>query len=236
MEQVVMTAERREANGSGPARRLRENGMVPGVAYGLDNENVVIAVPRDVLEAALRTEQRLNVLLDLRIKGIKSDKQTAAIVKEIQRHPVTRVPLSVDFQWISLTETITVSVPVQIEGSAPGVDDEGGMVDQIMHEIQVECLPTNIPDHLVADITGMAINDTIHVEALAVPEGVNILVDPAETVVSIAPPIREEDLEVRVEEELLEGLEEVPLAEEELAVGEGEQVPGEEEAGGEESK
>ena len=200
---------------------------MPGVAYGLDQETVTIFVPRSELETALRTEHRANVLIDLKIEGVKTGKGTAAIIKEVQRHPVTRQPLSVDLQWISLTETITVQVPVVVQGESPGVE-EGGVVDQIMHEIEVACLPTAIPDHLVADITGLNINATIHVESLEVPEGVELLVDEAEAVISISPPIKEEDLEVRVAEELLEGLEEVPAEEEELVLEEGEEVPAEE--------
>ncbi len=109
-------------------------------------------------------------------------------------------------------------------------------MDQIIHEVEVRCLPTNIPEHLVADITDLMIGDTVHAETLQVPEGVEILVDPAETVVSIAAPIKEEDLEVRVDELLLEGLEELPL-EEELELVEGEEpAEAEEEAGEEESE
>ncbi len=228
MEQVALEAQRREQVGKGPARRLRQNDLVPGVAYGLNRENIAITVPRDKLAATLRTEQGLNVLLDLRIAGVEAEADTAAIIKEIQRHPVTRAPLSVDFQWISLTQAITVTVPIRIEGESPGVT-EGGAVDQIMHEIQVQCLPTNIPDYFVADITGLEINDTVHVEALDAPAGVEILADPSDALVSIAPPITDEDLETRVDEELLEGLEELPL-EEELELEEGEEAPAEGEA------
>ncbi len=131
-----------------------------------------------------------------------------------------------------------MTVPIRLEGESPGVT-EGGAVDQIMHEIQVQCLPTNIPDHFVADITGMEINDTLQVETLDVPADVEILADPSDALVSIAPPITDEDLETRVEEDLLEGLEEVPLDEEELALAEGEEAPAEGEAaeeGGEEEE
>lgn len=227
MEQVVMVAQRREETGKGPARRLRAQGLVPGVAYGLGNDTVAICVRKDELDAALRTERGANVLLDLKIEGVKTAQDTVSIMKEVQRHPVTRQALSVDFQWISLTEKITLQVPVLVEGESPGVE-EGGVVDQIAHEIEVACLPTAIPDHVVIDITGLNINDTLRVEDIQVPEGVELLVDPADPVVSIAPPISEEELEVRVAEELLEGLEEVPLEEEELVVEEAEEGPADE--------
>ena len=226
MEQVIMEAQRREETGKGPAHRLREQGLVPGVAYGQGQDNVVIVVSRDELASALGTERGANVLVDLKIEGVKTGKGTAAIIKQVQRHPISREPLSVDLQWVSLTENITVAVPVVVEGQAPGVE-EGGVVDQIVHEVAVACLPTAIPDHLVIDITGLEINDTLHAEDLQVPEGVELLLDVAETVISIAPPISEEELEVRPAEELLEGLVEVP-AEEELVLEEAEEVPGEE--------
>lgn len=226
MEQVVMEAQRREETGKGPARRLRVQGLVPGVAYGRGQDNVVIAVPTDELESALSTERGANVLIDLKIEGVATPEGTAAIVKAVQRHPISRKPLSVDLQWVSLTEKVTVQVPVVVEGQAPGVE-EGGVVDQIVHEVDVACLPTAIPDRLVIDITGLEINDTLHAGDLQVPEGVELLLEPAETVVSIAPPISEEELETRPAEELLEGLVEVPV-EEELVLEEGEEVPAEE--------
>lgn len=239
MEQAIIEAERREEFGSGPARRLREQGIVPGVVYGMGKETLPISVSAEQLEDVLRTEQGINVLLDLQIADVEVEKGTAAIVKNIQRHPISRDAVSVDFQWISLKETSTFSVPVQIEGIAPGVVADGGVVDQIIHEVEVRCLPTNIPDHLVADITDLMIGDTLHAEVLQAPEGVEILVDPAATVVSIAAPIKEEDLEVRVDELLLEGLEELPL-EEELELVEGEEgeepAEAEEEAAEEESE
>ena len=233
MEQVVIEAERREEFGSGPARRLREQGIVPGVVYGMGKETLPISVSAEQLEDVLRTEQGINVLLHLQIADVEVEEGAAAIVKNIQRHPISRDAVSVDFQWISLKETSIFSVPIQVEGIAPGVAADGGMVDQIIHEVEVRCLPTNIPDHLVADITDLMIGDTVHAEALQAPEGVEILVDPAETVVSIAAPIKEEDLEVRVSEELLVGLEEIPveLEEEELELVEGEEpAEGEEES------
>ncbi len=222
MEQIVIEAKRREEFGSGPARRLREQGIVPGVVYGMGKETLSIAVSAEQLDRVLRTEQGLNALLDLQIAGVEVEQGTAAIIKDIQRHPISRKALSVDFQWISLKEASIFSVPIEVRGIAPGVEVDGGVVDQVMHEVEVRCLPTNIPDYIIADITDLQIGDTVHADALQAPEGVEILADPAETVVSIAAPIREEDLEARVGEELLEGLEEVPL-EEELELSEGEE-------------
>ncbi len=202
MELAELRAEMREETGKGPARRLRRRGLIPGVAYGLSQETVHLAVHAAELDRVLHTSERANVLID------------ASIIKEIQRDPVTRAPLNVDFQWISLTDRITVEVPVEVTGSAPGVVDDGGMVQQQMHTVEVSCLPTDIPDRIIANIDGMHIGDALHVGALQAVSDVEILADADEVLLSIAAPIREEDLEVRVDEAELEQLVDLEAAEE----------------------
>ncbi len=226
MEQIKLQAYRRDETGKGAARRLRAQGLVPGVAYGLGKETAVLSVPSEALRDVLRSGRGANVLLDLAIEGIEGDHDTAAIIKEIQRHPISREALSVDLQWVSLKESITVEVAVVVEGSAPGVE-EGGALETILHTVPVACLPTAIPEQLVIDIAGMEINDTRYVSDFVVPEGVEILASPEEAVVTIVPPVNLEALEARLEEEELVGVEvegeeveEVEEAEEEAAEGE----------------
>ncbi len=214
MELAELRAEMREETGKGPARRLRRRGLIPGVAYGLSQETVHLAVHAAELDRVLHTSERANVLIDLEIPGREKVEDTASIIKEIQRDPVTRAPLNVDFQWISLTDRITVEVPVEVTGSAPGVVDDGGMVQQQMHTVEVSCLPTDIPDRIIANIDGMHIGDALHVGALQAVSDVEILADADEVLLSIAAPIREEDLEVRVDEAELEQLVDLEAAEE----------------------
>lgn len=229
MEQVVLEVQERQATGKGPASRLRAQGLVPGIVYGRGLAPVTVAVPDRDLYDLLRTSGGSNVLVDLRIPGLTHETSVAAMIREVQRDPVNHTPLHVDFQWISLADKVTVQVPVSFIGESPGVL-EGGVIDQILHEIEVECLPTDIPQRLLLDVSGMEIRDTRHISDLQVPEDVEVLADPEDPVVTISPPIKEEDLETRVEE--VEGEELLP---EEEAEEREEEVEGEVEAEPEES-
>ncbi len=232
MEQIVIEAQRRAEKGNGPARRLRTQGLIPAVVYGQGYENVSVAVPVRAVQDALR-HGGTNVLVDLHIPDMTHAGSVAAMIRQIQRDPVGHRPLHVDFQWVSLTATVRAMVPVVFEGDAPGVQ-VGGVVDLAMYEVEVECLPTAIPDRLVLDITGMEIRDSKQAADLQVPEGVTVLTSPEETVLSIVPPIKEEDLEAQLgdEEALLEGEEiEGEEIEGEEIEGEGESTEEEQEEG-----
>jgi large subunit ribosomal protein L25 len=198
MEQIVIQAERRELRGDGPARRLRAQGLIPAVVYGQGFENAAVAVPARAVADALRLGGA-NVLVDLRVPDMAHTGAVAAMIRQIQRDPVRHQPLHVDFQWVSLSEKITATVPVVVEGEAAGVL-VGGVVDLSLHEVEVECLPTAIPEHLVVDISGMEIRDSKRVADLQVPAGVTVLTAAEETVVSILPPMAEEALETQLEE------------------------------------
>ena len=198
MEQIVIEAQRREQRGDGPARRLRAKGLIPAVVYGQGYENMSVAVPERVVIDALR-HGGANVLVDLRIPDLPHSGTVAAMIRQIQRDPVRHNPLHVDFQWVSLRENVTATVQVVVEGEAPGLL-VGGVVDLTLHEVEVECLPTAIPERLVVDISGMGIRDSKHVRDLQVPEGVEVLTPEDETVVSIVPPMAEEIVEAQLEE------------------------------------
>ena len=201
MEQIVIEAQRREKRGNGPARRLRVEGLIPAVVYGQGYENASVAVPVRAVQDALHLGGT-NVLVDLRIPDMAHAGTVAAMIRQIQRDPVRHQPLHVDFQWVSLSEKITATVPVVVEGEAPGVL-VGGVVDLALHEVEVECLPTAIPERLVVRIDGMEIRDSKHVRDLQVPEGVEVLTPEDETVVSIVPPMAEEAIEAEPEAEEL---------------------------------
>lgn len=206
MEIAMFEVQAREETGKGPARRLRASGVIPGVAYGLGRETTHLAVPTTELEDLLRHSEGSNIVLDLKVPGTRRSKDIAAIIKTIQRDPVTRAPLSIDFQWISLAETITVDVPIHVTGVAPGVEEDGGMVQVLHHAVAVSCLPMDIPDHVSATIEGLSIGDTVYARELTLPEGATLELDGDEAVISIAAPISEADLEVRVDEGALEEL------------------------------
>jgi len=203
MEQVILEARRRTPGTKGAARSLRREGLVPGVVYGHRLDPMPIAVEARTLAKLLRHHRSGNVLFDLTVDG-QAPGEYKAIVKELQADPVSDQLLSVDFQWVSLTERVHVVVPVRVEGMAAGVKS-GGMLEQMLHEVQVSCLPTNIPEEIVVDVTPMEQGDSLHVSDIAAPEGVTILTHAEDTVVSVrvphvAPVVAEVEGEEAVEE------------------------------------
>lgn len=213
METVVLNAETREQRGSSAVHKLRQQGKLPATVYGMGQEPVALTVSARDLNDLLRAGHGANVLVDLKIPGQSHAGSVAAMIREVQRHPVRRDLLHVDFQWVSLREKVIVKVPIHVEGDAPGLK-EGGALDQVLHEIEVECLPGAIPDALVVDITGMGILDSKHVSDLVAPEGVAIHHEPSDAVVTIAPPISMAALETQVAE-VEEGAGEETASEEE---------------------
>ncbi len=222
MELVPMKVDTREQTGKGPARRMRREGLIPAVVYGLGRETVCLSIPQRTFERLYHRSEGANVLIDLEVPGEEREEAVAAMVKEVQRDPVTRALLSVDLQWVSLREEIEVEVPIEVIGEAPGVKDDGGVVQQQLHTVTVSCLPTQIPEHIVATIDGMHIGDALFISDLPEMKGVTYIPEADEVVLTIAPPIREEDLETRIDEELLESLVD-------LEVGEAEELAPEEE-------
>ena len=228
MEQVVLKAQKKDEAGKGVARKLRAEGLVPGVIYGLGKDTLAFTVGRRELYEVLDKATGGNVIISLEMAGVDIDADTAALIKEIQWSPVHKEALSVDLQWISLTEPVIVSVNITIHGDSPGVE-EGGSINQIRYQVDVECLPMSIPDELMMDITGMQIAETRFASDLVLPEGITLLLDLEEPIVTISRPITAADLEVRTDEELPEGeLEELELDDEEGEAAEGEEAEGEE--------
>ena len=144
MEQVKLEAQQRTPGNKGAARRVRREGLVPGVVYGRGEATIPLAVDARTLSQLLRKHRGSSVLFNLKVDG-ESPEGLAAIIKELHADPITDVLLSVDFQWVSLTEEITVAVPIRLESVAAGVQ-AGGVLDQALYEVQVSCLPTNIPE------------------------------------------------------------------------------------------
>ncbi|MGD8237525.1 MAG: 50S ribosomal protein L25 [Armatimonadota bacterium] len=215
MEQVSLTAETREQAGKGAARKLRAEGKIPGVAYGHGTEAVPVLIDeRDLLSVA---KLGANVVVDLKIDGTETAADTLAILKELQRDPTTDRLLNADFQWISLTERITVSVPLALEGTPIGVE-AGGVTEQSLWELEVNVLPTAIPSSIPVPVADLEIGQSLHVRDVVVPEGVEVLSPGEEPVVSVGAPVIEEEpvveeaIEVEGEEE--EGAEEAEVPEE----------------------
>lgn len=227
MEMIALRVDMRQETGKGAARRLRARGAIPAVVYGRGRETLHISVPQQELQRVHRNADA-NVLIDLEVPGEEKQEDVAAMVKDLQRDPVSRAPLSIDFQWISLKETIEVEISIEITGHAPGVDEDGGVVQQQFHSVPVSCLPTAIPESVQVDISGLQIGDALFISDLPEIEGITYLAESDETLLTIAPPISEEDLEARIDEDLLESLVDLEVGEEieeaEELVAEGEEV------------
>ncbi len=213
-ERTKLVVTQREKLGSPESRRLRRQGLVPGVLYGT-GEPVPISIAERELRRALTGASGLHSILDVEIDG--KGKTHASILKEYQVDPVRGGVTHVDLQEVRLDQPITASVSVQLVGSddAPGVR-EGGVLSQPLREVNVEALPLEVPEHLDIDVSGMELGATLRVSDLGVPEGVRLLDDPESVVATVTMPTRV----VEPEEEVLEGEEGEAVEGEEPAEGE----------------
>jgi large subunit ribosomal protein L25 len=229
-ERVKLQVREREGRGSADARRLRRQGLIPGVLYGNGKKPHAICIPERELRRVLTGSGGLHAILDVVLEGQKTTH--ASILKDYQQDPIRGHLEHVDLQEVRLDRPIQAAVAVQLIGEPTGVK-EGGVLSQVQREINVEALPMEVPEHLELDVSGMAIGDTLRLADLPAREGVTYLDDPEETVLAtVTMPTRVEEPEPEVEEgeELLEG--EVPEGEAaEGAEGEGE--PSAEAAAGE---
>lgn len=183
---VRLVAETGRTTGSRPSSRLRATGRVPAVVYGLGNEPVPVAVHWPELRKVLTSESGLNTLIDLDVDGQVS----LSIVKDLQRHPVRRDVLHVDFLRLDPNSEIGVDVPVHLEGEAEKVTRQHGLVDQSLHQLRIHVRPADIPDALTADISGLEVGKAVTVGDIQLPEGVRTDVNPEETVASAYVPRR----------------------------------------------
>jgi large subunit ribosomal protein L25 len=178
-DDITLVAEVGRPTGTSASRRLRATGKVPAVLYGRGAEPRAITVDWRELRVALTTDKGLNALINLEVDGTR----TPAIVKEMQRHPVRRDVLHIDFLSVDVDKPIATDVPIVLEGEPILVLREQGVVDQIMNAIIVHAKPDRIPGHLSIDVSALEIGHTLTVADLVLPEGVTIDADPEETIV-----------------------------------------------------
>src|SRR6056297_312825 len=218
MERHSIEAELRTETGKGAARKIRRNGLIPGVVYGRGND------PRSIKVDPLDIEKLLlsNAIFDLTFVGEdgKEDEETV-IIKDYQKDVIKQDLLHVDFQFISMDEKITVSVPMHLEGEAAGVRD-GGVLQQLLREIEIDVLPAEIPEEITIDISELEVVESLSVVDLELPEGIDLVTDSDEVIVTVVTPTEliEED-EEEEEEEFLEP----------EVIGEEDEEEGEEEEG-----
>lgn len=188
METIEIVVARRTGTGKGAARRLRSAGRVPGVVYGPKRAVAHVTIDREELDRRLA---RLQGSPLLRLKHADATdaelNDRMVLLREMQRHPVSGSVLHADFYEVDLTERLVVSVPLHFTGKAAGVV-AGGILQPILREVQVECLPTEIPEFIEVDVSGLGIHDAVHVSELKLPEGVSAVGEPTQTIVTVLPP------------------------------------------------
>ena len=168
MEEILLNANTTRDIGSSSSRRARKDGVVPGVLYGLNEESVSLSVAWPDLRRALTTDSGINAIIQLEVDG----KKQMTIVKDIQRHPVKRDVLHVDFLRIDPNKNVTVDVPLVMIGEAREVSAADGMVDQNMFSLTVSAPPDRIPTEIEVDISALTVGDAVRVGDLNLPEGV----------------------------------------------------------------
>ena len=183
---VSLECARREEVGKGVARRLRAGGRVPAVFYGRGEDAIPLAVSLKELETVIHTADGSNVIVDLKVAG-DVGKDRKALIREIQRDPVAGSILHLDLQHISLTERIVVQVPVVLIGTPVGVKDAGGILEHLLRDVEVECLPTDIPAKLEVDVSSLSIGDTLHVSDIQA-ERAMIKTEADRAIATVVPP------------------------------------------------
>jgi len=215
--QATLKAKTRDATGKGPARRMRADGRVPGVIYGRDVETVEISVDASDATHLFQRISVENTIVDVEIDG---ETPIPSLVREIQVHPFRPDLLHIDFFRIQEGVMVEVEIPVHLEGIPEGVKQQGGVLQQVIHELPVRVLPRAIPAFSETDATGLELGDSIPVSEIELDEGVEVQIDLDRTIASVIMP-----KELVVEEEEEEELEELEI---ELVEGEeGEMVPAE---------
>jgi large subunit ribosomal protein L25 len=188
-KQVKLAAERRTEVGRSAVRKLKARGVVPAVIYGAKDKAEPLQISRRDINALLSHASGENILVELEIAG----KNRLALVQEVQHAPVGGDVLHVDFHAVSMDEVIEAEVPIEPTGVADGVKNFGGLLEQSVRALAVECLPKDLPDKITVDVSALNIGDSIHVRDLALPEGVRTKVQPELTVFSVLEPAVEEE-------------------------------------------
>lgn len=186
---VVIKSEKRQGLGSNAARRLRKQGFVPAVLYGESMESRPLVVSKKDIVQILKLESGENTIFKVAVDTDMYD----AMIKDLQVDPVTDELLHADLIRISMDKPVRVTVPIVHSGEPVGVKTEGGFVDFVTREVEVECLPRDIPESLSIDISELHIHQSIKAEGMAIPAGVKLITEPATVLVLVSLPHKEEE-------------------------------------------
>ena len=198
MASMVVEAEPRSSFGKGPNRRLRASGKVPAILYGSAKEVVALAVDPKQVVNIIRSHGGVNTIFELSVKGVKGSE--SVMIKDYQLEPVEHALLHADLIRIAMDKEMTLSVTIELIGTAEGVKTGGGMLDFVTRSVDVSCLPKDIPETIVADVTELEIGDYIRVSDLEVPRGVTVISESNVVLAHVLAP-KAEEVEEPTEEE-----------------------------------
>jgi len=198
MAQFVLEAQSRTPGGKNANRRMRKHGQMPAVIYGSGKEALPLSVDPAVLSEILHSDSGHNTIFSLNVEGQKS---ADVMVKDYQLDPVMGNLIHADFIQITMDQVLQLSVEVQPIGEAAGVKTDGGIMDVVSRSIEVECLPADIPETIAVDVTSLNINEHIRVRDLPQNPKIKILTNPEVVIVTVMPPVKEEEVAVEEPEE-----------------------------------
>ena len=194
MEEIKLDVQSRKEIGGQRIKQVRRQGFVPAIIYGKDTQPAAVKLDKKVFDKIRRAHMGESVVYHLNVfEGESRLSDFSAIVKEVQHDPVTDAIMHVDFNVISLTQEIEVSVGIVTRGESPGVKKDRGALEHHMWDLEVTCLPMNIPQHIDVDISALEIGDSVYVKDIVLPEGVRTEEDPEAIVCTVVPPMREEE-------------------------------------------
>lgn len=187
-KQLKLLATPRVESGGNAVKKVRARGSVPAVIYGGGEAPHNLEINRREIEKILAHAVGENLLIELQIAAREKTTHRLSLIQEVQHHPVRGDILHVDFQAVSATETIEAEIPIEALGEPQGVKTGGGLLEQSLRVLLVECLPQNLPDVIQIDVTALEVGASYHVRDLMIPEGVQVLTDPELTVFRVAEP------------------------------------------------
>ena len=204
MEKIYLDCLLREEIGKNKMNFLRRSGFVPAIIYGQNKEPLAIKLNRSQLVKFIHAHHGIeNMVITLKVSGGEKNKNfnedRPVLIKDIQLDPVQEDIIHIDFNQISLTKAIVVKIPIGSKGEPVGVKQEGGVLTHVLWELEIECLPANIPEKILVDITNMKIGDTIYVKDISIPEDVKLLTDKETIVFTVTHPKKEEVVTEEIE-------------------------------------
>lgn len=201
MEKISIQSITREETGKEAAKRLRREGFIPGIVYSKDI-NMPIKLPRTQIKLLRAQHFSESTLIEISIENSKEKSPLTVVIKGVQFHPLTEEVVHIDFLRVSMTEKIKVKVPLVVKGEAKGVK-EGGILEQMLWDLEIEALPLDIPEKFEIDISPLDIGSSLHVKDIQIPEKVHVINAPGETILTVVAKV-EEEIEEEVAPEIAE--------------------------------